>query len=1269
MMVRKLLVLVWIVALVVAVGSCDGGKITPDDDDDDNGDLDSCTWQGCPCEKNLDCDAGCYCSEDFTCLCTDDDDDLIHQDGDNTDDDDDNNDDTCTLIASPVELDYGSVILGSTMPKTLTLSNPCGEEVSIFDIRFAANTEPPNAECTTDDFDDFTLMGETPSEANPIVLLPNGSTEIQLTYTPNDPGTDCILLLIPTSLGLLEVPVRSREKGTVKAEICCEKVSDEAPAGHFGLVSVDQLNPSVMMCKICNNPPDEDSNKVLVIPSNGINLSDTFDGEFQLDYSSINYNDNNAIWLAPDQCEEFNITYLPRDQGEDAIDLEIQTNDPEVSNPLLFSASTCEGEANPEDGIAAKGVVADLEVSPNPINFWSVPVGESHEIGVRLSNRGQAPLQISVATIENDTLNAFELNLDPDMFDSIPQDGVPNIGDTIAPLGFGDWTGISVTCTPQGQYAYPAILHIESNSYQSSSINVTLSCTGITSELGVRPRSIDFGCVRVGDSSPVSTVYVSNYGAAPLEILGSGFSGTPIFYEANGIPDGTVLDGGSAPLEVEIYCQPEPGMDGIYTGQYLIHNTNGDTVAVELQCCAMSPLQEITPNLVEFSDVQMAPADLDLTNITELERWQECQTVTIANTGSEKLTVSPIDTLSNLAGEANEQFTIDSNISASEPINPDMTRSFEVCYLPTQVGGATDSIAICSDALNGTGGALPCTMANHTMTTIPIYANSIDPRLFVEPWTGSYDWGTLLPGDQETKQITISNTGSGPLTISEIARAGGSSLDFEITAITPSNAGIPQQDGTYILDSNDESIVVDVLFAPSSQGPKFGAIEIHHDDKDAARLGAPAGTDRDIFLFSMEGGAIENHLPKAIVKSPTTYPAGPYGSRTRTIEIGEVINLSGEESYDTDDDEATPQEEDYIIEYAWEIADGPSGGATFTGVTSGADAAYTSARFDLAGTYTVSLRVKDSRNDWSTDTMDSQLMVKVMQKPLCIASQCDTGSHSIEVFSDEPICLDGRDSRDDDGSISEYRWYVRQQGSTNEVNVGLAQMIDYTFTQSGNYVIRLETVDNEGNTCENLAASQVNVEVSNYDRIRVELHWTGGGDVNLHWLRPNGTLDSMGDCNPNRTRPDWTPYGCGHPVLESSSDNGYTPESMVHDDPDCGGEYKIIAEYVEPTQSCHTESDCRTYNENCEHCGCKDSFGCSLVCWTGWVGNCCRTCEVCGPVQVCEDIPAQPIVSVYINGSSTAKYTVTGRTLNHAGDKATFSISRSDGKFLELISQ
>jgi PKD repeat protein len=167
---------------------------------------------------------------------------------------------------------------------------------------------------------------------------------------------------------------------------------------------------------------------------------------------------------------------------------------------------------------------------------------------------------------------------------------------------------------------------------------------------------------------------------------------------------------------------------------------------------------------------------------------------------------------------------------------------------------------------------------------------------------------------------------------------------------------------------------------------------------------------------------------------PPVADAGP----DQTVSAGQLVNFSGEGSYDPDGN---------IENYVWDFGDGSVG----TGIT-------ISHTYDNPGIYTVTLSVTDDNGSVGTDTaVITVLEVTVNQPPVA-----DAGPDQY-TRKNSPVKFDGRASKDPDGKITNYTWNFGDGKS------GSGSVVYHKYTKRGTYTVTLTVTDNKGATGTDIA--------------------------------------------------------------------------------------------------------------------------------------------------------------------------------------------------------
>jgi hypothetical protein len=136
------------------------------------------------------------------------------------------------------------------------------------------------------------------------------------------------------------------------------------------------------------------------------------------------------VSVAPGATQEFQVTFAPNATGDDFVLLELTTNDPGQTNPLIQASGT---------GVNT-GLVQRLATNPiAAVGFGPTATGANRTVSVQLFNVGSAALSISSITRTSGS-NDFSLNPAPSFPIVIPPGGESDITLQFAPSGSGAMT-------------------------------------------------------------------------------------------------------------------------------------------------------------------------------------------------------------------------------------------------------------------------------------------------------------------------------------------------------------------------------------------------------------------------------------------------------------------------------------------------------------------------------------------------------------------------------------------------------------------------------------------------------------------------------------------------------------------------------------------------------------------------------------------------------------------------------------------------------------
>ncbi len=203
---------------------------------------------------------------------------------------------------------------------------------------------------------------------------------------------------------------------------------------------------------------------------------------------------------------------------------------------------------------------------------------------------------------------------------------------------------------------------------------------------------------------------------------------------------------------------------------------------------------------------------------------------------------------------------------------------------------------------------------------------------------------------------------------------------------------------------------------------------------------------------------------------------------------------------------------------------------------------------------------------------DNQCPTAVAEARLQDSSRWQTDVNTIPL---KTIQFRGINSIDQDGSIERYEWSLvsKPTNSTTRFLPSSTVAEPTLFLDlAGDYVVELKVFDDNGTeSCGDQAI--VNIRATPDEDIHVQLVWdtptdadqtdTNGNDVDLHFLHPNGTWNSVPwDVFWNNPTAEWGALGgADDPSLDIDDTDGAGPENINLTDPESGLTYAVGAYY------------------------------------------------------------------------------------------------------------
>src|SRR2546425_2813931 len=306
--------------------------------------------------------------------------------------------------------------------------------------------------------------------------------------------------------------------------------------------------------------------------------------------------------------------------------------------------------------------------------------------------------------------------------------------------------------------------------------------------LTVNSSSMNFGNISVGSSAKQSLI-VTNIGipavnVSQVTISGAGFT----LVGAN--PTYSIPGGQSSTIQIQF----GPQSAGNVTGRLsVLSNASNSSLAIALAGTGTQPGLATSPASVNFGNVTVGQ--------------NSSQSVNLTNSGNADLVL-------NLATVSGSGFGI-SGLSLPATISAGQSLSCNVQFAPAAAGGTTGSISF---ADNAPGSPQTLTLSGSGVTaTATLSANP-----------GSVAFGNVIVGVTGTQTITLANSGSTNVTISQISSSG--------TGFNASGLATP------VTLAAGQSTTFTAQFAPAAAGNASGSITLTSDASNPTLTIALSGT-------------------------------------------------------------------------------------------------------------------------------------------------------------------------------------------------------------------------------------------------------------------------------------------------------------------------------------------------------------------------------------------------------------------------------------------
>ena len=414
--------------------------------------------------------------------------------------------------------------------------------------------------------------------------------------------------------------------------------------------------------------------------------------------------------------------------------------------------------------LAGTGTAPVQTVTPLALTFAPQVVGTpSAAQNVTVTNTGTAPLTVQTLTIVGADVLSYTF-----------------VNNCTTLIGGASCT-IPVTFTPAATGVRDATLTITSN---GGTTNVSITGTGLAAPVAVlsaAPAALTFASQTLGTTSAVQNVTVTNTGTANLTVSGVTVGGVNAadFAATNGC---TVAVAPAATCTIGVTFTP--AAVGARAGSVSIAS-NGGTATVTLSgtgAAAAAPVLSAAPTALTFASQTVGTTSA-------------VQNVTVTNTGNAPLTVSGVT----VGGVNPADFAATNGCTVA--VAPAATCTIGVRFTPAAAGARAGSVSIASN-----GGTA-------TVTLSGTGAAAAAPVLSAAPTALTFPSQTV--GLSSLRQnVTVTNTGNAPLTVSGVTVGGVNAADFTVT------------NGCTVAVAAAGTCTIGVTFTPTAAGARTGSVSI-----------------------------------------------------------------------------------------------------------------------------------------------------------------------------------------------------------------------------------------------------------------------------------------------------------------------------------------------------------------------------------------------------------------------------------------------------------
>ena len=447
--------------------------------------------------------------------------------------------------------------------------------------------------------------------------------------------------------------------------------------------------------------------------------------------------------------------------------------------------------------LTGMGIAPAVTLNPANVAFGSVLVGtSSNTTNVQLTNSGSDTLNLTSITLTG--TDALQFSLVAPTGGATP--ACPTGAGTVN-VGSSCFFGVQFAPTTAGAKSASASITDDATPSPQS---VPLTGTGfIAPKVSLNPASVNFNNQRTGTTSAATNVTLSNTGNDVLNITSIGLTGADaaqfnLLSQANGatpacpLVASTLNPNGACNFAVNFAPTTTGAKNAIVS---IADDAPGNPHSVPLNGTGTAPAVTLTPTNVAFGGQNIGTTGA-VTNVT------------LTNSGTATLNLTSIT----LGGTDAAQFSLLSQANGATPacplgasaLNAGNACNFALQFAPTTTGAKSASVSIADDA-TGSPQSVPLS-GTGTQPGVTLSANNVA-------------FGSVNVGDTKAASpaVTLTNSGTGPLTITGISLTGADAAQFTLANTCGTLPATIPASGTCTITPS---------FKPTSTGAKSASVSI-----------------------------------------------------------------------------------------------------------------------------------------------------------------------------------------------------------------------------------------------------------------------------------------------------------------------------------------------------------------------------------------------------------------------------------------------------------